>query len=48
MSNSKKEKNQEELKNGIMRALERTNQNNLLTIALQMQYLVSPLICVRQ
>ena len=30
---SNKEKNQENLKNGIMRALEIANQNNLLTIA---------------
>ena len=30
---SNKEKNQEDLKNGIMRALEISNQNNLLTIA---------------
>ena len=29
---SNKEKNQEDLKNGIMRALEIANHNNLLTI----------------
>ena len=32
-TNSNKEKNQEDLKNGIIKALEITNQNNLLTIA---------------
>ena len=32
-SNSNKDKNQEDLKNGIIKALKITNQNNLLTIA---------------